>query len=152
MIFRVGQAVELIAVLETHRNALLASELNDFFDARVLATLGDGNAVDGALGFERFFHRVDAGELVHEGDSLPSKAESGKESEERPASEGGRYMAPNAWMPVSNYVNAAQNSRMLARADLTGTAKGKAAASSSRRMTRSSEPSPGRPVRARRRG
>src|SRR5207248_8814844 len=52
----------------------------------------------------------------------------------------------------SLYVNAAQNSRMRARADLTGTAKGSAAASSSNKITRSSEPSPGRPASARRIG
>ena len=85
VIFRIGQAVELIAVFEAHGNSLFARELNDFFDARVLAALGDGDAVDGALGFECFFDRVDAGELVHGMHSVTSKTKSGKESEERPA-------------------------------------------------------------------
>jgi len=60
VIFRIGKAVELTAFLEAHWNALLARELQDFLDARVLPALGDSDAVDGALRFERFFHRVNA--------------------------------------------------------------------------------------------
>ena len=70
MIFRIGEAVELAAVFETHGNALLARELHDFFDARVLPALGNDDVLDGTLRFERFFHRVDAGQLVHGRDSL----------------------------------------------------------------------------------
>jgi hypothetical protein len=40
-----GQAIELAAVLEAHRDVLRAGELNNFFDAGVLAALGDEDAI-----------------------------------------------------------------------------------------------------------
>ena len=76
MILRVGEAVELVAVFEAHGNAVLARELHDFFDARVLPALGNGDAIDGTLRFERLFHRVDAPQLVHGKDSLQSTVRS----------------------------------------------------------------------------
>ena len=76
MIFRIGKAVELAAVFETQGNALFARELHDFFDARVLPALGNGDAIDGTLRFERLFHRVDAPQLVHGKDSLQSTVRS----------------------------------------------------------------------------
>jgi len=59
------KAIELAAVLETHGDVLRAGELHDFFDASVLAALGDEDAVESAAGFEGFADGVNAGETIH---------------------------------------------------------------------------------------
>ncbi len=127
VIFGVGEAVELAAVFEADGDALFSCELNNFFYAGVLAAFGDNNAVDGALGLKGFADGVDAGEAVD-----------------------GRH-ARNSLQKMSQS-RAAQNSRMRVRADFTGAANWSGAASSRRRTTRSSWPSPARPASARRSG
>jgi hypothetical protein len=67
MIAGVGEAVELAAVFEADWDVLGAGELDDFFDAGVLAALGDEDAVEGAAGFEGFANGVNAGETIHGG-------------------------------------------------------------------------------------
>ena len=76
MVFRIGQPVELPAVLEPHRHALLARELHDLFDAGVLPAFRDGNAVDRALRFQRFLNGVNSCQAVHGGNSLQARARS----------------------------------------------------------------------------
>jgi len=44
------------------------ARLHDFFDAGVLAALGDEDAVEGAAGFEGFANGVNAGETIHGGE------------------------------------------------------------------------------------
>ena len=70
MVLRIGQPVELPAVFESQGDSLLARELHDLLDTRVLAAFGDHDAVDGALCFERFLHGVNAGQAIHGTDSL----------------------------------------------------------------------------------
>src|SRR6267378_5942736 len=72
MIFRIGQAVELSAVLEPHRNALLARQLHDLFDPRVLPPLRNGNAIDRPPSLQCLLNRVYARQLVHREKSLQS--------------------------------------------------------------------------------
>jgi hypothetical protein len=61
----VREAIKLAAIFEADGNTALAGELDDFFDASVLATLGDDDAVEGAACFESFANRVNAGEPIH---------------------------------------------------------------------------------------
>jgi hypothetical protein len=70
VVFRIGQPVELPAILESHRNALLARQLHDFFDSRVLPPLRNRDAIDRPLSFQRFFNGVYASQFVHEVESL----------------------------------------------------------------------------------
>ena len=65
MIAGVGESIELAAVFEAHGDVLRAGELHDFFDAGVLAALGDEDAVEGAAGFEGLADGVNAGETIH---------------------------------------------------------------------------------------
>src|SRR5262249_27819627 len=65
MVLRVGEAIELAAILEAHGDVLFARELNDFFHARILASLRDYDAIECAACFEGLLHRVDSGQLVH---------------------------------------------------------------------------------------
>ncbi|HYA62074.1 MAG TPA: hypothetical protein VED66_02660, partial [Candidatus Sulfotelmatobacter sp.] len=51
---------------EAHWNSALACKLNNIFDAGILAAFGDDDSIESATGFERFAHRVNAGEAVHE--------------------------------------------------------------------------------------
>ena len=73
MIAGVGKAVEIGAIFEADGNLSLAGELDDFFDAGILAALGDDNAVEVTAGLEGFAHGVNASETVH-GRSLQSSA------------------------------------------------------------------------------
>jgi hypothetical protein len=65
MIAGVGQAIELAAVFKANGNSALPCELHDFFDARVLAALGDEDAVESSAGFDSFANGVNAGETIH---------------------------------------------------------------------------------------
>ena len=65
MITRVGETIEIAAVFKAHGNVALASKLHNFFDAGILAALGDNDAIKGVAGFESFTHSVNAGETVH---------------------------------------------------------------------------------------
>src|SRR5208282_5882277 len=71
MVARVGQPVELPAVLEAHGYAALPGKLHNFFNARILPALGDHNAVESAPRFEGFAYGVNTGESVH-GDKVYS--------------------------------------------------------------------------------
>ena len=212
----VGEAIELAAIFKTNGDAARASELHDFFDASVLAALGDDDAVEGAAGFEGFADGVNASEAVHGGSlslnggqlevgppvqSSESKikiavrivVEGRSRTQERVSELNPRAqvqprhlghprdeerffgsldsidradMGRSSATPLrvfgsangefGQYIlsqsRAEQNWTMRVRVDLTGVAKGRVAASSRRRMTRSSSPSPGRPARARRKG
>ena len=76
MIFRVGETIQLAAVFKADGNIARTSELDNFFDARVLAAARDQDAIEGAARVERFADGVDASELVHVKGSLQSKVES----------------------------------------------------------------------------
>ena len=65
MFASVGESIKLAAIFKADRNAAFARELDDFFDAGVLATFGDDDAVEGAACFESFANRVNAGEPIH---------------------------------------------------------------------------------------
>ena len=65
MLASVGKSIKLAAIFKAHGNAAFARELDDFFDAGVLATFGDDDAVEGAACFEGFANRVNAGEPIH---------------------------------------------------------------------------------------
>src|SRR5262249_11046051 len=65
VILRVRQAIELAAIFKAHGNVVLARQLHDFLDARVLAAASDHDAIEGAVGFEGFLYGMDSGDLVH---------------------------------------------------------------------------------------
>ncbi len=60
----------MVAVFKAHRNVSRTRELNNFFDTRVLTAARDQNPIEGAARVQSFADGVDAGELVHRGDSL----------------------------------------------------------------------------------
>ena len=62
---RVGQTIELPAILETDGDAAFAREFHDAFDAGILTALGDDDAIECASGFEGFADGVNTGETVH---------------------------------------------------------------------------------------
>ncbi len=74
VIFRIGQPVNLPALLESHWNALLPRQLHNFFYPLVLPTLRDRDVVDGPPRLQRFLDRMYARQFVHEVESLPSPA------------------------------------------------------------------------------
>jgi hypothetical protein len=95
VIARVGEAVELRTVFETHHNAAAAGKLHDFFDTRVLPAFGDHDAIESATGFECFANGVNSRESV-QGRKVYrriTKVEScvGLPDASMPASKGGPY-------------------------------------------------------------
>jgi len=76
VIFRIGQPVDLPAILKSQRNALLARQLHDFFDSRVLPPLRDGDAIDRAPRLQRFLNGVNPSKFVHGKHSLQMRAHS----------------------------------------------------------------------------
>src|SRR5580704_8180157 len=83
MIFRIGQAIELAAVFKADRDVAGASQLDDFFDPSILSAARDENAIERAARVQSLADSVDAGELVHEGNSLQSSVDSRQLKEKR---------------------------------------------------------------------
>ena len=71
VIFRIGQPVDLSPVLEPHRNALLARQLHDLFDSRVLPPPRNRNTIDRTPRLQRFLYHMYASQLIHGEESLP---------------------------------------------------------------------------------
>ena len=66
MIARVGQAIELPAIFEAHRDAPAARQLHDFFHARVLPAFRNHDAVECTTRFQRFANGMNSRKSVHE--------------------------------------------------------------------------------------
>jgi hypothetical protein len=70
MILRIGKTIELAAVFESDRDVPRTRELDYFLDACVLTAARNQNAIERAARVQGFANSVDAGELIHRGDSL----------------------------------------------------------------------------------
>src|SRR6266446_3797539 len=83
VVSRIGQPVKLPAVFKPYRHALLARQLHDFFDARILPPLRNGNPIDRPLRLQRFLHGMNPCQAVHGRNSLQASARSGKQGRSR---------------------------------------------------------------------
>ena len=70
MIFRIGQAIELSAILEAYGDVARSRQLDDFFDARVLTPACDQDAIEWTACVQSFTNRVYASEFIHRPNSV----------------------------------------------------------------------------------
>jgi hypothetical protein len=60
-----GRAIELDAILEAHRHAARASQIDNFLDASAALPASDEDAVEGPSGDESFFDSMNSGKRNH---------------------------------------------------------------------------------------
>ena len=65
MVARASKAIELLAVLKTHRNIVRFCDSDDFADAFAMPSAGDDDAVERPRRCERFFDGVKSADPVH---------------------------------------------------------------------------------------
>jgi hypothetical protein len=58
-------AIQLAAILEAHRDATFARQLDDLLHAGILAPLGNEDTVKRAACFQRFANCMNAGKSIH---------------------------------------------------------------------------------------
>jgi hypothetical protein len=77
MIFGVGQAIQLAAILKSHGDIPFARQLHNVFNASVLPAARDYDAVEGAASLQGLAHSVYSRQPIHlESSRQPPAAQS----------------------------------------------------------------------------